>query len=524
MDRLTGNQAKSLMEAYAQVYVPSQSGKQLLSEQQIPLPSWLNGMSIDEYNKKYIEKYKSGVFKPPLKPGETPYDRALADDRRDVERFGSTASGEPADRVRARTAQSAPARPAQSAPARPAQSAPATAPAKTFKVGDKQMTKAEINKEYNRLRSSKDPKERARATQFGKDANRAIFKPATATTAGGTKFERRTPTSAELAAARKAGGGDPGINAAVKTGTLNRTTSTPAQNASPNGGKSPTGTGSVQGSSLRQEIDAVRDRIQQSGTNSIPPQQQPGPTGPIRLQTVPFNQNTSKVPTGDTVKTAVNPDSSLRLTQRRTPEATRKIKQGLELASADLFDIVKGEFINEGYSEEDTMYMMANLNEEQLQEFLRHIGNFALKHANKIPAVRGIVNKVGRMFGRKPVPTQVPAGQVGALRLYQDKANQSIQRLNQQTTRLNNRAATRATQREADRLNNLDPRAVGERNAREAGAQIRARNERLGRPVDAAPQPVDRLNYKPGDPMFDDYVRRQSRQSKGWSRKVKYLW
>ena len=459
MERLTGNQAKSLMEAYAQVYAPSQSGKQLLSEQQTQLPSWLNGMSIDEYNKKYIEKYRSGVFKPPLKPGETPYLRGLADDRRDVERFGSTASGEPADRVRARTA--------QTAPARPAQSAPTPAPAKTFKVGDKQLTKAQINTEYQRLRSSKDPKERARATQFGKDANAAIFKPATATTTGGTKFERRTPTSAELAAARKAGGGDAGIDAAVKTGTLNRTTSTSAQNASPNGGKSPTGTGSVQGSSLRQEIDAVRDRIQQSGTNRIPPQQQPGPTGPIRLQKVPFKQE-----------------------------------------SIDLFDIVKGEFINEGYSEEDTMYMMANLNEEQLQEFLMKLGNFAIKNANKIPGVRGIVNKVGRMFGRKPVPTQVPAGQVGALRLYQDKANQSIQRLNQQTTRLNNRAATRATQREADRLNNLDPRAVGERNAREAAAQIRARNIKLGRPVDAAPQPVDRLNYKPGDPMFDDYVKR----------------
>ena len=121
------------------------------------------------------------------------------------------------------------------------------------------------------------------------------------------------------------------------------------------------------------------------------------------------------------------------------------------------------------------------------------------------------------MFGRTPAPTQVPAGQVGALRLYQDKANQSLNRLNQQSTRLNAKDAER-TARLADptrsRLAN-DPRAVGERNAREAAAQIRARNERLGRPVDAAPQPVDRLNYKPGDPMFDDYVKRHHANQRG---------
>jgi hypothetical protein len=64
-------------------------------------------------------------------------------------------------------------------------------------------------------------------------------------------------------------------------------------------------------------------------------------------------------------------------------------------------------------------------------------------------------------------------------------------------------------------LNNLDPRAVGERNAREAAAQVRARNQRLGRPVDAAPQPVDRLDYKPGDPMFDDYVKRYYANQRG---------
>ena len=39
-----------------------------------------------------------------------------------------------------------------------------------------------------------------------------------------------------------------------------------------------------------------------------------------------------KVPTGDTVKTTMNPDSSLRVTQKRDPKKTAKIKQALELS------------------------------------------------------------------------------------------------------------------------------------------------------------------------------------------------
>ena len=39
-----------------------------------------------------------------------------------------------------------------------------------------------------------------------------------------------------------------------------------------------------------------------------------------------------KVPTGDNVKTRMNPDSSLRVTQKRDPRKTAKIKQALELS------------------------------------------------------------------------------------------------------------------------------------------------------------------------------------------------
>ena len=119
----------------------------------------------------------------------------------------------------------------------------------------------------------------------------------------------------------------------------------------------------------------------------------------------------------------MNPDSSLRVTQKRTPAATARIKQSLDIQSADLFDIIQGEFIEEGYTQEDTIYMMANLNEEQLQEFMRYVQG-AINVAKRIPGIRGAINRVGAMFNR--APKQMPSGQVGALRLYRDKAKQSV--------------------------------------------------------------------------------------------------
>ena len=95
------------------------------------------------------------------------------------------------------------------------------------------MTKAEINKEYDRLRNSKDPAERNRATQFGKEANAAIFKPNTATTPGGTKFERRAPTSAELKAAQDARAKGLGDEGAAKAAAQVRDKAAAANNPAP---------------------------------------------------------------------------------------------------------------------------------------------------------------------------------------------------------------------------------------------------------------------------------------------------
>ena len=90
-----------------------------------------------------------------------------------------------------------------------------------------------------------------------------------------------------------------------------------------------------------------------------------------------------------------------------------------------LFDIIQGEFIDEGYTQEDTLNMMANLNEEQLQEFMKYVQeeNFG----KRIPGLRGAITRVGAM---NRAPKQM---HLDHYRLYQDKANQSLNKLNQST-------------------------------------------------------------------------------------------
>jgi len=115
-------------------------------------------------------------------------------------------------------------------------------------------------------------------------------------------------------------------------------------------------------------------------------------------------------------------------------------------------------------------------------------------------AVKGLFSK------GKPKP--IPAGDIGAMRLYQDKAKQSVDRLNKSTAVSKANDATRSATRETNRLNNLDPRAVSDANKRREASQVIQRNLEKGRPSFAGPQPVDRLDYKPGDPMFTDHLKR----------------
>ena len=184
--------------------------------------------------------------------------------------------------------------------------------------------------------------------------------------------------------------------------------------------------------------------------------------------------------------------------------------------------MITDSLIEEGYSEDNIFDAIDNLTEEQVQQLEEGIGaaiGAGVRSLRNVPGVRGIVSKgvniIKNVMRRGKAAKDLPAGQVGALRLYQDKATQSMRALTQKGAKLDARAATRTAKREADRLNNLNPRAVSDRNAREAASQVRARNKSLGRPEYAGPQPVDSLNYKPGDPQFTDALRRYYANQRG---------
>jgi hypothetical protein len=136
----------------------------------------------------------------------------------------------------------------------------------------------------------------------------------------------------------------------------------------------------------------------------------------------------------------------------------------------------------------------------QIDESLLGLGAKAIQYGTKAFKV------VKRLFSKgKPKP--IPAGDIGAIRLRQGQATDAVNRLNKSTAVSKANDATRSATRETNRLNNLDPRAVSDANKRREASQVIQRNLEKGRPSFAGPQPVDRLDYKPGDPMFTDHLK-----------------
>ena len=115
----------------------------------------------------------------------------------------------------------------------------------------------------------------------------------------------------------------------------------------------------------------------------------------------------------------------------------------------------------------------------QIDEGLFSLGAKAIQYGTKygtkaFRVVKGLLPKAK--------PRRIPAGDIGAMRLRQGQATDAVNRLNQSTAASKAKDATRAATREKTRLNNLDPGTVSANNASNAARQVKARNERLGRP------------------------------------------
>ena len=426
MERLTGNQAKSLMEAYAQIY--SQPKVEMLNEkigigperERIPMSSGrltIPGAKREAEARRQLAKdeadskaqaaqlgdapaRETGVPRGQIPPGATltPKGAAAVETILKLKPGSLTtnnSNGSGTTPVRQPVAQ--PVRQPVRQPVTQQTTRPAPAPAQTFKVGDKQMTKAQINKEYQRLRQT-DPKA---AEAFGKDAFRATNKPATGTL-GKTSFERRTPTSAELKAAQIArkSGATPeqalqkakdaneqsSVDAALKAARARDTAPAPAGSALAKQqqaqGRTVTGSGAM-GSAANPQVRS------QLGLKPINPQPN------VSTVTSEINRVKANINAAGSNLSGAN---ALKL----------KPKPEVQTQSVDLFDIIKGEFIEEGYSEEETVYIMANLNEEQLNEIVGFLRkqllknkDVLLKKASKLPVVGDLVN---RARGIPPLP------------------------------------------------------------------------------------------------------------------------
>jgi hypothetical protein len=99
------------------------------------------------------------------------------------------------------------------------------------------MTDAEFDKKYSWAMNPSKAAPAATSTPSKSTAPRITAKDSTPkpqpptiqsknVTAGGVKYERRTPTSAELAAAKTAGGGEAGVKAAVDVAKTNQVAAT----------------------------------------------------------------------------------------------------------------------------------------------------------------------------------------------------------------------------------------------------------------------------------------------------------
>lgn len=310
MERLTGKGAKSLKEAYAKVYI----------EEQVQVPDYTS-MSDEEFN-KLVQKSGNpeGVIAKRLQQRK--------DAARETARANYTAADAKADQERAKTEAENKRRESKGENPLPVPQGSKTRetakPTQTYTIGGKTYSsKDEINKEYDRLRKSGGD-----AKAFGDKAFKATNKPAIGTTPGGTKFERRAPTSAELRAAQAARAAGKGETGAIKAGVqqAQRQASVNAAIKSANrpevlNKQAPTG------SALR----AQQDRLAQK--NKIQREVAAVKSGMSANQQSSVNKtvNTAKVPTGDTIKTKVNPDSSMSVTQKRDPKVTANVKKSLNL-------------------------------------------------------------------------------------------------------------------------------------------------------------------------------------------------
>ena len=220
-------------------------------------------------------------------------------------------------------------------------------PAPKPELTDQQKVRAE----YDRLRYSKDPKERAQAAGYGKamasaGAAKKDFS-GYKSAADLVKSNSKSGTISGVMSNKSASGSGPGgyqtsagAKPTVVTPASSRVTSgaykPPVGKPAAAGAAKPTApTAAKPAGSIAQRLQAIRDMRARSQASITSQGGTPATPAVTSSQKSSIQQKVDKVkkpvvPTGNAIKTKVNPDSSIEVTQKRDPKVTARIKNSLD--------------------------------------------------------------------------------------------------------------------------------------------------------------------------------------------------
>ena len=322
MERLTGKGAKSLKEAYAKVY----------SEQATP-----------DYASMSDEEFAALVKKSGNPEGLMAKRKQQQIAARENSRANYTAADAKADQERAKVEAENKRRAEEGEDPLPTSQPTAKPPT------DQQR----VRTEYDRLRNSKDPDERAQAVTYGRqmaaagaakknfsgyqsasDAQKNLPAPAQRMSISQRIQAIRNIRAAKPAAstpAAKPAASTPAVKPAASTPAVKPAASTPA--ISPNQQSSLNSTVKSGTSGVRNPMRTnfqVDDKVSGTSTTYKPGQRMSGADSSL-VRSMQSQIRSNQVPTGNTIKTQLNPDSSIQVTQKRDPKVTAKIKKSLDI-------------------------------------------------------------------------------------------------------------------------------------------------------------------------------------------------
>ena len=321
MERITGNEVQSMMEAYASVYVKEEVDQEVISEEVAETEELQENQANRAKQQRLRQQQNAGRAEQQfgaLKPKPASYSWA---DRRRFRRSSSAAAQANTNRVGQNIKVGSPTGPAQNDQLKkPADTAPAA------------------------------------PTSMANKAPAASSN----TTSDGTKFERRLPTSAELRAAQQARKDAPKV---LSRGEIENRAVKAAVGVSKGTVKDP----KIAADAARKaELERIRSRASSQTQAGVRPTVS-STADPKTPPAVPAAKPAAG-PGGYQVSAAATPKTSPAPVVKKKPAMGGRNRMRME--ELDVFDTIKEYLIGEGATEEEALKQMLTLTDEQRTEII----------------------------------------------------------------------------------------------------------------------------------------------------------